>query len=180
MNKLLILVFTTLACFGCGDEPIETFDFPENLEIDLNQDGIFDFQIIYQKLSVHAPIDPDPGPYELVRAKLVSLDSNQILKSEEATSILFLGNINLVKIEVNSPLFWESSTDNNSSIIVAISQNIYEDTWPEEWNINNEEIKDSYLLGFKIVNGTTPKIGVIEISIDTQSGRIEIVNIDFF
>lgn len=180
MYKLLILVFTILICFGCDDDQFEAKDIPDDLEIDLNQDGIVDFQIIYQKLSASAPVDPDPGPYELIRGKLVSQNGNQILKKEEAASILFLNDINLIQTNLNPPLFWEVNADVNSSIIVGIIQNFDRKTWPEEWNIKNDEIKDSYLVGFKLFsNNNVSSLGFIELSIDNQTGQIEILNIKF-
>lgn len=179
MYKLLTFIFVILICYSCGEDQMETKEIPDNFEIDLNQDGSFDFQITYEKLSASVPVDPDPGPVGIIRGKLESLNNNLILKSEEATSILFLNNIDLVQSEVNSPLFWESNSDGNSRIIVGINQNIDGETWPDEWKISNEEIKESYFVGFKLLDNNSQNLGFIELSIDNQTGVIEILNIEF-
>ncbi|MDF1699394.1 MAG: hypothetical protein P1U56_26310 [Saprospiraceae bacterium] len=178
MNKLFPLVFLLLICFGCGDDPSGSIIIPDSIEIDLNQDGLVDFQITYRKISAVAPVDPDPGPYDIILGEIFSQNNTQLLKNEGENSILFLRDVDLVKNNISPPLFWEENDEENSSLLVSISQDISEKTWPEKWRIQNYEVLDSYLVGFKLSNDAN-SLGFFELSIDDETGFVEILRVEF-
>ena len=154
------------------------FPFTGGAAIDIDNDGVVDFEITYKNLSVVSPVDPDPGPHELIVGKLISKNNNQTLNNKTVNSLLFLNDTDLIQTTIVAPLIWEESTDNNSSLLVSISQDIFSKTWAEEWRINNAEIKSSYWIGFKLSDASN-SLGYIEVSIDTQTGIVEILNIEF-
>jgi len=184
MNRLVAILCVIPFFFGCEKE-IETstnepstIDVPDDFEIDLNQNGIIDLEVIYEQQSVIAPIDPDPGSFEMISAKLLSRNGCQILKNEDEISFLFFNDINKVQDKPKLPLYWEENKDEHQSVFATISQEIFSKIWEEEWIIKTEKVKDSYMIGFKLQE-SSENIGFIELSIDNKTGLIEILNVTF-
>jgi len=173
LQALVILVF-----LGCRKNEPEIIQIPKNIELDLNQDDKVDFRIVYSQQAIEYPIDPSPSS-EVVIGKFVSVEDNQILKREQE-SILFLNEIEQIVDDPITPYFWGSNGDEFSSSIMIIGQTSDGKDWKDEWQILNEEVKDSYLIGFKLLEQNSNQLGFIEFSIDKQTGQFEIFNIELF
>ncbi len=66
MYKLLTLVFLLLICFGCSDDQLPTERIPENVQLDIDQDGNSDFIVAYTQQT-----EGDPGGnYQSMKMKL--------------------------------------------------------------------------------------------------------------
>lgn len=168
MYKLLILFLICLMGLGCNKTQIESIEIPSNLELDLDQNGTSDFVVKYSKQTEGDPV----GNYETVRANLESNDMNQILKNLDESPI-FLDDTDLIQIEANSPLYWET-TNPSANIFTPIAR-IRTDydgmTWGDAWKIFSQEKKEKYLIGFKLISDNTIQIGFIEFSINSQTGE---------
>ncbi len=104
---------------------------------------------------------------------LESTDNDQILKHENDKPI-FLDDIDLMQTQVNSPLYWEITTNpsGNSSFPIAMIRTGYDEiTWEDTWSIFSLENKETYLIGIKILENNATQLGYIEFSIDAQTGE---------
>lgn len=168
MYKLLTLAFVLLICFGCDDDQMGTPDVPENIELDIDQDGNSEFTVTYFKR-----IEGDPvGNYQVIRMDLESTDNDQILINENEFPI-FLDDIDLIQTQVNSPLYWEVTNPSPkvSFPIARIRTDYDETTWNDTWSIFSSEEKESYLIGIKLLGNNTTQLGYIEFSVDSQTGE---------
>jgi hypothetical protein len=172
MYKLLTLSLICLIGFGCNKNQIQSIEIPDNLELDVDQNGDCDFIVTYSKQTESDPV----GNYEAVRANLESKDMNQILKNLDEFPF-FLNDTDLIQPEVNSPLYWET-TNPSSNIFTPIAR-IRTDydrmTWGDEWIIFSQEEKEKYLIGFKLLGDNTIQFGYIEFSVDSQTGEFTLL-----
>lgn len=173
MYRLLILFSICLIGLSCSKNKLESIEIPENLEIDIDQDGNSEFLVTYLRR-----IEGDPaGNYEAVRMNLESVDNVKILKHDEEPP-LFLNEIDLIQTEVNSPLYWETTnpSSNISTPLAKIRTDYDGTTWNDEWRILSSEEKETYLIGFKLIRDSMIQLGFIEFSIDSQTGKFILLN----
>lgn len=179
MYKLstLILAFIILICLGCNDDQSITIDIPNDVELDLDQDGVSDFVIAY---SLQTEGDPE-GNYQAVRMHIESLNEDQVLKNEDQYHHIFLTETNVIETEVESPFFWEKT--NPSSHITTPIARIRTDydlkTWNDKWTVFSLEESETYIMGFKLLGGNNSQIGFIEFSVDTQTGQFNLLKTTF-
>ncbi|MGB0929945.1 MAG: hypothetical protein ACPGVB_04170 [Chitinophagales bacterium] len=176
MHKFLILFSVCLIGFGCTKNQSELIKIPNNLELDIDQDGNADFIVVYSQQTEGDPI----GNYEAIRMNLESTDDNQVLKNEDKFP-MFLNEIGSIQTEVNPPLYWEitNPSSNISTPIATIRTDYDETTWGDEWRVFDLEQKESYLIGFKLLGGNTAQVGFIEFSVNTQTGEFILLKTEF-
>jgi len=168
MHRLLFLSSVVLICFSCSSNSGDSVDIPQDMTLDLDQDGSIDFRIVYNRRTEGDPI----GNYEAVRMNLVSSDTDQVLKNRNQ-SVVFLNDVSQIANEVSEPLIWEvtNPSDNISSPLATIRTDYEGVIWNDEWTVFSFEKKETYLVGFKLQNGSTSQIGYIEFSIDLLTGE---------
>ena len=176
MYKLLILSFAVLLCFGCGDGESEIPDIPNNVELDLDEDGIPDFVITYILQTEGDPV----GNYKAIRMHIESFDIDQVLKNEDQFPI-FLSETGVIAPNVAVPFFWETTnpSSNVKTPIATIRTDYDEVTWNDEWTVFTLDTSETYLIGFKLINGFNAEVGFIEFSVDLQSGRFNLLKTEF-
>ena len=177
MYKLLVVVFTLLVCFGCDEEQPTSIDIPNDVELDLDQDGVSDFVIAYSLQTEGAPV----GNYQAVRMNIESLDENQVLKNEDQYHRIFLKETDVIKTEAESPFFWEitNPSSNISTPIARIRTDYDETSWNDTWTVFSLEENETYLFGFKLLGDNNSQIGFIEFSVDTQTGQFNLLKTEF-
>ncbi|MDA7502083.1 hypothetical protein N8482_02300 [Chitinophagales bacterium] len=168
MYKLAPLAFALLICFGCGDDQFDSKDIPEDVLLDIDQDGSADFRVAY---SIQTSGDPI-GNYKRVRMNLESIATEQVLV-HDTEQPLFLEDSDLIQTQVNLPLYWETtSPSENVSFPIAMIRTEYDEvTWNDSWSVFSFEEKESYLIGVKLVESSTSRLGFLQFSVDTQTGE---------
>lgn len=138
---------------------------PSDFEIDLNEDGTMDFEIIY-----------NVGDFEsqffssFYSGRIRPIGDNQILR-KKSHPILFNLEQSTIQPNVQEPLEW----DDSSFSIVSINNCGYE-KWEIIWNIWTMDEQPTYLLGLKILNNNLNETGWIEIEVNDIDGTINILD----
>jgi len=147
-----------------GPTPI----IPEDFEIDLNEDGIMDFEIIYSLGDFDSPTFSS-----FYSGRIRPLGENQILRKK---SHPILSNVDKSDIQSNveEPLEWDDSSFSSYSI-VSINY-CHNGKWELMWNIWTMDEQPTYLLGLKILNDNLNETGWIEIEVNNIDGTINILN----
>ena len=176
MHKYLILISIGLINFSCAKDQLELRDPPNNLELDIDQDGNADFVVVYAQRTTGDPA----GNYQEIKMTLESTGIDQILKNDDELPI-FLNDIDLIQTEVNLPLYWEitNPSSNVSTPIATIRTGYDEITWNDKWTIFSSEEKETYLIGFKLLENNTSKIGFIEFSVSPLTGGFTLLRTEF-
>ncbi|MEM1218268.1 MAG: hypothetical protein AAGH79_05130 [Bacteroidota bacterium] len=167
MRLFLTLFAIGLLSVSCSKNRLGAIDIPEAVELDIDQDGTIDFEIVYIRA-----IEGDPiGNYDAVRMNIESRGNNQVLRKEDSFPI-FLEDISVIQIEASSPYFWEvtNPSPGRSTPIARIRTDYDEVTWEDEWQVLSLEEEDSYLIGCKLNQNDGGEIGFIEFSVDRQTG----------
>ena len=177
MYRLLIFAFTILICFGCDEDQPTSIDIPNDVELDLDQDGVSDFLIAYSLRTEGDPV----GNYQTVRMNIESLDENQVLKNEDQYHHIFLKETDVIKTEAESPFFWETTnpSSNISTPIARIRTDYDQTSWNDKWIVFSLEEHETYLIGFKLLGDNNSQIGFIEFSVDTQTGQFTLLKTEF-
>ena len=177
MYKFLVFAFTMLVCFGCDEDQPTSIDIPNDVELDLDQDGGTDFLIAYSLRTEGDPV----GNYQAVRMNLESLDGDQVLKNEDQYRLIFLKETDVIKTEVESPFFWEitNPSSNISTPLARIRTDYDETSWNDTWTVFSLEENETYLIGFKLLGNNSSQIGFIEFSVDTQTGQFNLLKTEF-
>ncbi len=175
MHKFILLLSICLIGFGCTKNQSELIEIPDNLELDMDQDGTPDFIVAYVQQTEGDPI----GNYEAIRMNLESMDNNQVLKSEDRFPI-FLSETAAIQREAKLPFYWEVTNPSSriSTPIASIRTDYDGTTWNEEWSVFDLEQKETYLIGFKL-SGATIQVGFIEFSVDAQTGEFILLKTEF-
>ena len=130
-------------------------------------DGLNDFEIIYYRESVSSG-----SSYERVVGYIESFGKNRVLAKNQC-GILFLKDLNEITENVNDPLIW--SCDSCISEIISINNNL-EREWPPQWKLHNEEERESYFIGLKLISETEIKIGWVELDFNLNTGQTILIN----
>lgn len=139
-------------------------------EIDLDEDGNYDFKIEYLQFIVE-PLELSDGT-EGVGGQIRPYGNNEIL-IDTNEGYLFLRDLNDIQESAEDPLKWRSIF---SGTIVTITTINSDGDWPTVWEINSNSEHSTYFLGLKIVEESEIKLGWIEIDIDTSNGMVSIIN----
>ena len=163
---IIILVFT-----GCSkDESVNAPTLMDSMEIDIDEDGITDFNLEYSYVDIE-PLTNSDGTFG-INGALKPNGLNEILRKVGARS-LFLRNIDDIKENVVEPLAWKNTF---SRTIVSIATINDEGDWPNKWEISSDTNHSTYFLGLKLVSDIETKLGWFEIEINTSSGSVSIVD----
>ena len=147
-----------------GPAPI----IPENFEIDLNDDGTMDFEIIYEIGDFDSPTASS-----FYSGRIEPLDDNQILR-KKSYPILFNLEQADIQSNVQEPLEWDDSSF-SSFAIVSINY-CRNEKWEVIWNIWTKDEQPKYLIGLKLLNNNLNETGWIEIEVDNLDGTINILD----
>lgn len=178
---MLTILAMTMIITGCGKEvdPSEEMELPEieytsdipdtpsSMELDIDEDGNIDFVVEYFLSFIFSPTSTMG-----IFCRIEPIGSNLVLHKEDEQN-LFLRDLSDIKIEVNSPLFWNDHgwSENIMSIL-----NNNDEEWPNLWNIHCEDDHESYFLGLKLIADNPSQVGWIEIKINRENGAIMIVD----
>lgn len=164
--RFFLFGFILILLNSCQKNENELPDTPDNQIIDMNNDGIDDFQIIYNYAIIHSTTST-----EGIICKFEILGENEKL-SKTGEPFLFLNNTSEITHDVITPLNW-----NSIDAHLATFENHFGE-WPENWDLATNEIKESYLIGIKLNNNTSSEVGWIEFEIDNKSGKINILEME--
>lgn len=146
-----------------GPEPI----IPEDFEIDLNDDGTMDFEIIY---AIGDFCSATASSFYSGRIK--PIDDNQILK-KKSYPILFNLEQTDIQSNVQEPLEWDHGYSSFSIVSINYCHN---GKWEITWNIWTMDEQPTYLIGLKLLNNNLNETGWIEIEVDDIDGTINILD----
>ncbi|GJM34904.1 MAG: hypothetical protein DHS20C18_39050 [Saprospiraceae bacterium] len=148
-----------------GEKP----EIPSDFDIDLNNDGNPDFAIHY----FDAEINTLGG--SAIFGVIEPYGENEVLLKETEPK-LFLRNIGEVQPTVEDPLIWVNTGWLMTLVDIEVSES---GSWPEKWAINSTETFEFYFLGFKLIENNDTKTGWMKLSIDSNNGEIQVVEIGF-
>ena len=180
-GKSLAIVLLAVSCFyitACTDDnnsppEEETIDLscqerpdePESFELDLNDDGVSDYEISYGLSDIESATAS-----AIIAGRLIPLGSNELLKINSSAT-LFLRDIAAIQNSVDTPLSWSDS----SKFLVFIEL-LNEGVWTKNWRPYSQDEHLSYFVGLKILNDNLNLIGWIELDINNSDGTIEIID----
>jgi len=172
MYRLIILFSLIIIGIGCGAFQSDSVHVPDNMELDLDQDGNTDFTITYLQRTEGDPA----GNYQVVRLNLESNGGSQVLKQEE-TQPIFLAKTEEIQTIVSPPLYWEvtNPASGRTTPLALIRTDYDETTWNDQWTIFSLEEKEFYLMAFKLDDNGTTQLGFFEFSIDLESGEFSLL-----
>ena len=159
----LFFLFIIFLLNSCQKDENELPDIPENIFIDMNNDSIDDFQIIYNNVIINSPTAT-----EGIFCSFNILGENEKL-SKVGEPFLFLNNTADITDEVITPLNW-----NSIDAVLATFEN-HLDKRPKKWDLITNDSKEAYFIGIKLNNITSSEIGWIELEFDNKSGKINIL-----
>ena len=165
-TKILIFLCAVLCFSSCQKEENPKPNVPESLTIDVDKNGVDDFQIRY----IDDAIIYSPTTSEAILCYFEILGNNEILNKTEAP-FLFLKDVTEIKKDVIDPFYWLKINAQIASL-----ENHYKNGWGSTWKIASNGVQDHYLIGIKLNNITESKIGWIKISIDNNTGQAKIVD----
>ncbi len=144
-------------------EPI----IPTPFTIDLNDDGVEDFEIKY--LFADFESSEPSGAYI---GRLFSLGENQVLrKASEPT--LFPLTIGDIKEALDTPLRWDGSM---SHPLISVDY-CGDDRWAETWRVWSLDESSSYIMGLKLVKDDVDVIGWMEIELSQTDGVFSVLEV---
>jgi hypothetical protein len=121
MRIFLLLMSITVITLGCDKNLADSI--PDNIELDISQDGNADFVVSYLLRTEGDPA----GNYQTIIMNLQSTENAQVLKSENAPPV-FLEDIDLIETEVDPPLYWEvTNPASNISFPIARIRTDYDE-----------------------------------------------------
>lgn len=165
-TEILIFLCAILCISSCQIEENPKPNVPKSLTIDVDKNGVDDFQIRY----FDDAIIYSPTASEAILCNFEILGNNEILNKTEAP-FLFLKDITEIKKDVSDPFYWQK---NNAQI--ASLENHYKNGWGSTWKIASNGVQDQYLIGIKLNNIAESKIGWIKITIDNKTGQAKIID----
>ncbi|HMR89001.1 MAG TPA: hypothetical protein PKD51_12645 [Saprospiraceae bacterium] len=165
-TEILIFLCAILCISSCQIEENPKPNVPKSLTIDVDKNGVDDFQIRY----FDDAIIYSPTASEAILCDFEILGNNEILNKKEAP-FLFLKDITEIKKDVSDPFYWQK---NNAQI--ASLENHYKNGWGSTWKIASNGVQDQYLIGIKLNNIAESKIGWIKITIDNKTGQAKIID----
>lgn len=171
-NYLLTLIVISIVVFSaCSkDKPNIDPTLQDSIEIDIDDDGIVDYNIKYYYVDID-PITITGGNFGL--AGTISPNGlNEILRKKGSRS-LFLRNIEDINEDVAAPLAWKNSF---SRTLVSISTINNEGDWPQKWDIHSDTDHSSYFIGLKLVSDNKIQLAWVEIEINTLTGSVSIID----
>ncbi|MEZ4980332.1 MAG: hypothetical protein R2769_01855 [Saprospiraceae bacterium] len=176
MKKISLILLMALIFFSACKKENDEIPFrskpelPEDIPIDVDNDGEVDFTFDY-----YENIYPDPvTPYLMVGSMKTSNGNGILFKNGFST--LFLEDLSEVKINVTDPFSWGESRGSFSVSLIEIESFKDRSKWPLEWNVLSDTQKSSYLLGVKIKKTDDSEVlGFIEFSVDKHSGEATIL-----
>lgn len=176
----LTLAFIFLS--SCADPQIETENIfinmpaiPSNLYIDMDEDGLSDYKISYALQELETK-----SPRFSINAVLEALDGHDILLKPK-NDVPLLTDESLILPDIESLYFYLTLDQNWNKIrdILLVQIQDGNSVWGPQWTVNTQEIFETYFIGVRL-NEDEYKTGWIELSIDINTGIIQLVNKELF
>lgn len=171
--RSLLVVFAVLVFASCQkddetqiqDISIQDIPVPDNIAIDMDEDGIDDYHIYYFRAIIFSQTSS-----EGIICKFETLEENEILGKEEEP-YLFISDPEVISENIDSPFEWKKASGH-----IATFEKHHESGWPSNWKIvSADTTKSSYFIGVKFKSSNLTKIGWIEMEIDSESGAVNII-----
>lgn len=164
---MLVIIFLT----GCKKDQQEFTseirpDVPQNVEIDMDDDGISDFEIVYIGFEIFST-----NTSEKISGTLVPLRDNKVLRRSD-NPFLFLEDLSSIKTVVEQPLQWVGPSSLNQIICIQDNEDFL---WPEKWSVNSSDDEDIFHIGLKLVDGPLQRLAWIRILVDKFSGDVFVI-----
>lgn len=161
---IFLVTIVLAAVSSCTDEYTDAMPArPENVYIDLDEDGTADYVITYGV----ALIESTAGDAAIL-GQITPTDNNAVLINED-TGRPFITSLEQIGNPPVAPLSWEAWR----TTIVSIVNNV-EGRWPLTWTPNTATDLSTYRIGLKMEPDSTVLYGWIEVDIDTSTGAISI------
>jgi len=182
----LLIIISTLLCFSCSDQEAEITDeviidfedftdeepvVPEDLQIDLDDDGTAEYVIHFEYVEIDPGNDPNVGFFG-IKGSIDPIDNHQVLTQRQEGN-LFLRNLENIKNTVEEPLRWNTSGLSRQIMILYANK---DGLWPIKWKLNTDESHSTYFLGLKLINDNSTQIGWVELDINRSNGIVEIID----
>jgi hypothetical protein len=162
---ILFLGFIIILSAGCEKEQAIEPIIHNSQEFDLNNDNTNDIKISYIGYSWDG-IGPN-GSGMGINGILEPLDNTLILNKQNIVS-MFLSAKDTIKLYNSTGFSWASNDFHLVSIKTDLNQYV------NPWTVNSPEVKDFYVIGFKILSNNIPTIGWLKLKIDCYNGKINI------
>jgi hypothetical protein len=167
---LVLLSFVILSScdkendYAANNANIGLIEIPLNDSIDINNDNKTDFAIIYNDLRRLS----GPSHAEFVTGSILPFESNKLLYQNQA-DLLFLEANDTIRKNDNTNSMW---TDFAPTILhIHVSNG----NWDENWTVLSS-ISSDYYVGIKLSINDTVKIGWLLIDINTNNGKISVLD----
>ena len=158
------LAFLLISCFGKDPRVPDGFD---KTEIDVNDDGIIDYEIKYRNHLIISPLT-NQGVTGFFKPK----ENNFVLDHRESRN-LFLMSLDEVEVNVSEPLFWNNETYFGDLVWVHKGR---DGEWPNIWTLSTDINRDSYWLGLKFQTDQGTALGYVELTINSDNGEIIVID----
>ena len=170
--KYFLSFALTLMIIGCSINEFsdEIPNKPDAVEIDINEDGIIDFVIVFRDVLIETIAQNHGGAG--ISGRIEPSNNNQILYKKEERN-LFLREIEEIKESVNEPLLW--STTGFGKEIMSIHNNT-DGQWQRKWEVNSNSVYSTYFMGLKVISDNLTQVGWVEIDINTNNGKVEVID----
>ena len=157
--KTIFITALVLGFFSCQKVKLDELVIPDDMQIDVNQDGEMDFEIYYQQIQTY----DIPVSQAETTCFIRPLYSNNFQMPSQYNSKFFTVG-DTIKISD----FWNDNPFSIGSI------EYQRPSWDKEWDPNSV-IGDNNVIPVYL-NSTTTQIGWIEYSFDLSNGEFELVN----
>jgi hypothetical protein len=165
---LQLVIFTGFSILSCDKDKNEAPSRPKDIEIDINDDLNADFKLVYRNFTWTGNNLSGDG----ISGQIIPLNNNKILK-HETLGMLVKDVKDTIFLRSQAPYFWIGSILDSPALVSIMS---VAGEWAKEWTTYSNKKKDYYYLGFQTKIYGKETVGWMKLSIDPNSGRIELVN----
>lgn len=155
-----LLFFTS--CDKSNLYDFDGIDIPPNLSVDINNDGIEDFKIVYGTIAT----EDMPVTSANVFGSLEPLNDNLLLIHQQKGSLFLLPNDTVTR-NVLGDVSWSGYNSTN-----IIWRPWKDGKWDRRWSVLTE-LGPDYYLGFQLVHNQN-KIGWLSLALDIKTGETTI------
>lgn len=159
------LLFTS--CEKQKTKKYDTIKNPTDKSIDVNGDGITDFDLIYTRLET----EDAPNSPTTISLHIIGDASNRILKDTINETALFLGaGDSIFHVLKDTTHIWTDTTQ-------ILTRSWDGKNWEKYWSINATRNKP-YDLIYRVIQGPLNLIGWAQLNINQDNGEVNVVTFD--
>jgi len=171
MKNIIFAILSFMFLIACkknnGTDLPYTPSIPQNYSIDIDNDSLFDFEIVY--LGLYAGVGGSHDISEFTFGAIKPIDNNQFLIGHESNCLFLFENDTIKKYD-NNTAKWNEPYDYGSLIDISKRNGI----WDKEWHIISD-LPFDHFVGIKLERNDTEKIGWVLLDMNTHTGEITIV-----